>query len=150
VLVSNASTVSTPTTTTAPTTTPTPTTTSTTSAAAPTTTSSGGSTDCAGVAAWVSNVAYEGGDQVIYNGDLWTAKWWSYADAPGGAAGDWTDDGACASNAAAKAVKVAYQSKEAPLNVPPKVSAVPNLSLSAALAAKTAAPARRNSRFFNF
>ncbi|KAJ3837820.1 glycoside hydrolase [Lentinula raphanica] len=51
--------------------------------------------DCAGVAAWVSTVAYEGGSQVTYNGHLWTAKYWSEADVPGGAAGDWTDDGAC-------------------------------------------------------
>lgn len=47
------------------------------------------------------------------SGNLWTAKWWSYGDVPGGnkwfyvfnratvlmcdigVAGDWTDDGAC-------------------------------------------------------
>ena len=44
---------------------------------------------------------YNGGQQVVYNGHLWTAKWWSYADVPGGVAGDWTDDGACTSFAAA-------------------------------------------------
>ncbi|KAI0925852.1 hypothetical protein AcW1_008172 [Taiwanofungus camphoratus] len=134
----------------APTTTSTPTTTS--SAPATTSTAAGAGT-CAGVAAWVSNVAYEGGDQVIYNGDLWTAKWWSYGDTPGGSAGDWTDDGACTSSDLAKGeyVKVTYQSKVAPTNIGPKVSAVPNLSLSAARAAaavETAAPSRRNSRFF--
>ncbi|OSX65770.1 carbohydrate-binding module family 5 protein [Postia placenta MAD-698-R-SB12] len=140
-------------TTTSTTSTPTPTTTSstlttTTTTAPATTTTSAGSGDCAGVATWVSNVAYVGGDQVVYNGDLWTANWWSYASAPGGAAGAWTDDGACASTDGAVAVKMVFQSKEAPLNVPPKVSAVPNLSLSAALARKTAAPPRKNSRFF--
>ncbi|OBZ72105.1 Chitinase 2 [Grifola frondosa] len=54
-----------------------------------------GAGNCAGVNAWVANVAYIGGDEVVYNGHLWTAKWWSYADIPGGVAGDWTDDGAC-------------------------------------------------------
>ncbi|KAF9024946.1 class III chitinase [Hymenopellis radicata] len=81
-----------PTTTTAPTTT-----TSTTTAPATTTTAGSGTGSCAGVAAWDSSVAYVGGSQVTYNGDLWTAKWWSEADTPGGAAGVWTDNGACAS-----------------------------------------------------
>ncbi|CDO71799.1 Glycoside Hydrolase Family 18 / Carbohydrate-Binding Module Family 5 protein [Trametes cinnabarina] len=76
-----------------------PTTTSHSTTVSPTTTVSSGS--CAGVSAWVANVAYNGGDTVIYNGHLWTAKWWSYGDTPGGAAGDWTDDGACTSFAAA-------------------------------------------------
>ncbi|KAI0084132.1 glycoside hydrolase family 18 protein [Irpex rosettiformis] len=40
--------------------------------------------NCAGVNAWVSNVAYNGGDNVVYGGHLWTAKWWSYGDTPGG------------------------------------------------------------------
>ncbi|KAI0761004.1 glycoside hydrolase [Trametes elegans] len=76
-----------------------PSTTSHSTTATPTTTARGGS--CAGVSAWVANVAYNGGDTVIYNGHLWTAKWWSYGDTPGGAAGDWTDGGACSSFAAA-------------------------------------------------
>ncbi|KAI0819278.1 glycoside hydrolase [Trametes gibbosa] len=84
--------------TTAPTTAP-PSTTSHSTTAVPTTTAQSGS--CAGVAAWVSNVAYNGGQTVIYNGHLWTAKWWSFADVPGGPAGDWTDSGACTSFAAA-------------------------------------------------
>ncbi|KAI0733488.1 glycoside hydrolase superfamily [Fomitopsis betulina] len=117
----------------------------TTSAPATTTTASSGS--CAGVATWVSNVAYTAGDQVVYNGDLWTAKWWSYADTPGGASGDWTDDGACSTTNN----KVSYQSKEAPLTASPKAGTVPNPSLSAAIAATQAAEAtRRNSRFFKF
>ncbi|OJT03206.1 Chitinase 1 [Trametes pubescens] len=103
---------------TAPTSAP-PTTTAHSTTALPTTTAQSGS--CAGVAAWVSNVAYEGGDTVIFNGHLWTAKWWSFGDTPGGnavlpasrprslaycvltagVAGDWTDSGACTSFAAA-------------------------------------------------
>ncbi|KAF9042919.1 glycoside hydrolase superfamily [Panaeolus papilionaceus] len=54
---------------------------------------SGGS--CSGVPQWVSNVAYVGGNQVVYNGHLWTASWWSQADVPGGLAGVWVDNGAC-------------------------------------------------------
>ncbi|KAF7795681.1 hypothetical protein EIP86_006846 [Pleurotus ostreatoroseus] len=68
-----------PTTTTTPTTAPTTTTTTTSPTTVPT---SGGS--CSSANAWVSNVAYNGGDQVVYNGHLWTAKWWSYGDVPGG------------------------------------------------------------------
>ncbi|EIN09820.1 glycoside hydrolase [Punctularia strigosozonata HHB-11173 SS5] len=73
-----------------------PASTSTTTSSAPsTTTSTATSGSCAGVAAWQSNVAYTGGEQVTFNGHLWTAKWWTEADQPGGVAGDWTDDGAC-------------------------------------------------------
>jgi chitinase len=46
-------------------------------------------------AAWSSTTAYTGGAVVSYNGDQWTAKWWTENDTPGGAAGVWTDDGAC-------------------------------------------------------
>ncbi|KAF9648707.1 glycoside hydrolase [Thelephora ganbajun] len=56
---------------------------------------------CAGVSAWVNNVAYVGGSRVVYNGHLWTAKWWTYNSIPGGPAGEWTDNGACASGLAA-------------------------------------------------
>ncbi|KAI0823065.1 class III chitinase [Trametes gibbosa] len=51
-----------------------------------------------GVAPWNSGSVYTGGQQVSYNGHLWTAKWWTEGDTPGGAAGVWTDDGACSSN----------------------------------------------------
>ncbi|PPQ66111.1 hypothetical protein CVT26_010912 [Gymnopilus dilepis] len=57
---------------------------SSTSSSSPTTTPVSGS--CAGVAAWSSGVAYQGGAQVVYNGHLWTAKWWSESDTPGGKA----------------------------------------------------------------
>ncbi|KAG8848445.1 hypothetical protein FRB96_001231 [Tulasnella sp. 330] len=69
-------------------------TTATSSKATTTTTVSGGS-QCTGVAAWSSTVAYTGGQDVTYGGHLWTAKYWTEADVPGGAAGDWTDLGAC-------------------------------------------------------
>ncbi|KAJ3811826.1 glycoside hydrolase family 18 protein [Lentinula aff. lateritia] len=51
---------------------------------------------CAGIAAWSSSVAYVGGSQVTYNGDLWTSLYWSQASTPGGSAGVWVDDGSCA------------------------------------------------------
>ncbi|KAH7100682.1 glycoside hydrolase family 18 and carbohydrate-binding module family 5 protein [Auriculariales sp. MPI-PUGE-AT-0066] len=70
---------------------PTSTTSSTTTG--PTTTPGTGS--CAGVAAWVSTTAYVGGSKVTYNSHLWTAKWWTQAEVPGGSSGVWTDSGAC-------------------------------------------------------
>ncbi|PPR01950.1 hypothetical protein CVT24_011099 [Panaeolus cyanescens] len=93
--------------TTAPTTvppSPTPTTPRPTSTQPPTTTQPPSNGSCAGVAGWVSNIAYQGGSQVVYkdSGHLWTASWWSQADVPGGAAGVWVDKGACSSFAAAK------------------------------------------------
>jgi predicted chitinase len=33
--------------------------------------------------------------QASYNGDNWTAKWWTQGDTPGGAAGVWSDQGPC-------------------------------------------------------
>ncbi|KAG1837407.1 glycoside hydrolase family 18 protein [Suillus subalutaceus] len=45
---------------------------------------------------WQTGVAYVGGDEVTYGGDLWTANWWSENDIPDGTSGDWTNDGACA------------------------------------------------------
>ncbi|GJJ13534.1 hypothetical protein Clacol_007788 [Clathrus columnatus] len=33
--------------------------------------------NCAGIAAWSSSIAYTGGQQVTYGGDLWTAMWWT-------------------------------------------------------------------------
>ena len=55
--------------------------TSTSSSAGSSPTSSGA---CAGVAAWNSQTAYTGGSQVTYDGDLWTAAYWTYDDVPGG------------------------------------------------------------------
>ncbi|EKM53324.1 glycoside hydrolase family 18 protein [Phanerochaete carnosa HHB-10118-sp] len=67
------------------------------SSTAPTTTPTGGSGSgqCAGVAAWSSSTAYNGGQAAVYGSHLWTAKWWTQGDTPGGSAGVWTDDGAC-------------------------------------------------------
>lgn len=85
------------------TTVPPSTTTTTTSTSTSTTTSTPSTGNCAGIPAWSSAIAYEGGSQVTFNGHLWTAKWWSEADQPGGAAGDWTDDGPCTDLQAASA-----------------------------------------------
>ncbi|THH05660.1 hypothetical protein EW145_g4631 [Phellinidium pouzarii] len=72
--------------------------TSSSSSAAPT-------SNCAGVPLWSSSIAYDGGSEVTFNGHLWTAKWWSEADTPGGAAGDWQDDGACTAARIIRALK---------------------------------------------
>lgn len=98
---------------------------------------SGGS--CAGVNAWVNNVAYNGGDKVVYGGHLWTAKWWSYGDTPGGSAGDWQDDGPCTSNGPLKAgqyIKAHYEQKEVPTKVPVQTPA--------------GVPTTKNSRVYKF
>ncbi|KIJ12662.1 chitinase [Paxillus involutus ATCC 200175] len=83
-----------------PVTSTTPTRTSTTA----TTTSTAGSSSCAGITPWQSDVAYVGGDQVTYNGDLWSARWWTYDDVPGGPAGVWVDEGSCSTAATAEIV----------------------------------------------
>ncbi|TFK40066.1 glycoside hydrolase superfamily [Crucibulum laeve] len=85
------------------TTTPKPPTTTTTTKPTTTTTTTKGTGSCAGVAAWTSSIAYNGGQQVTYGGHLWTAKWWTQADTPGGAAGVWTDNGACLAKLATSA-----------------------------------------------
>ncbi|KAF8582270.1 carbohydrate-binding module family 5 protein [Ramaria rubella] len=54
---------------------------------------------CAGIAAWSASAIYTGGQTATYNGDLWTASWWTQGDTPGGAAGVWVDKGACSGNA---------------------------------------------------
>ena len=54
-----------------------------------------GSGACAGIAAWSPTTAYTGGSEVTYNGSLWQAKWWTYNDVPGGAAGVWTLISSC-------------------------------------------------------
>ncbi|RXW11215.1 hypothetical protein EST38_g14640 [Candolleomyces aberdarensis] len=58
-------------------------------------TTSPGAGQCAGVAGWSSATVYVGGDKASYNGRLWTAKWWTQNETPGGASGVWTDNGAC-------------------------------------------------------
>ncbi|KAF9442452.1 carbohydrate-binding module family 5 protein [Macrolepiota fuliginosa MF-IS2] len=54
-----------------------------------------GGIQCAHVPSWKPDVAYRGGDKVIYKGHLWIAKWWSQASIPGGIVGDWLDLGPC-------------------------------------------------------
>ena len=46
-------------------------------------------------AAWSSSAVYTNGMVASYQGDNWTAKWWTEGDIPGGAAGVWTNDGTC-------------------------------------------------------
>ncbi|KAJ2930548.1 hypothetical protein H1R20_g6536, partial [Candolleomyces eurysporus] len=58
-------------------------------------TTSPGTGQCAGVASWSSATVYLGGDKASYNGRLWTAKWWTQNETPGGVSGVWTDNGAC-------------------------------------------------------
>ncbi|KIP08233.1 carbohydrate-binding module family 5 protein [Phlebiopsis gigantea 11061_1 CR5-6] len=126
------------TTTTSKTTTTTTSKTTTSSAPTTSTTPPASSGSCAGVNAWVSNVAYNGGDEVVYGGHLWTAKWWSYGDTPGGVAGDWTDDGACTANVLKQGqfVTVHYESKAVPTKVPVETP--------------KSVPSTKNSRVYNF
>ncbi|KAH9945514.1 glycoside hydrolase superfamily [Amylocystis lapponica] len=71
--------------------TPTATSSSTSSGSSPTS----GSGQCSGASAWAAAATYTGGMTATYNNDLWTAKWWTSGDTPGGSAGVWTDDGSC-------------------------------------------------------
>ncbi|HEY2670871.1 MAG TPA: glycosyl hydrolase family 18 protein [Rugosimonospora sp.] len=62
----------------------------------PTPTATGGGGSCAGVSAWNSTTAYNGGAVVSYGGHRWTAKWWTQGDIPGNnSQAVWTDNGAC-------------------------------------------------------
>ncbi|KAG6812283.1 hypothetical protein H0H92_003592 [Tricholoma furcatifolium] len=72
-------------------------TTSTTSTTPATTveTSPPASSSCAGVLDWDPSTAYVGGYNVVYNGELWSAKWWSIGDTPGGDVGVWANMGPC-------------------------------------------------------
>jgi chitodextrinase len=44
---------------------------------------------------WSSTAVYTGGMSASYQGDNWTAQWWTEDDVPGGAAGVWVNEGAC-------------------------------------------------------
>ncbi|KAJ7178629.1 glycoside hydrolase [Mycena crocata] len=143
--------------TTSPTTTRTTTTTTTPTTSRPTTTPTTTTTitsgSCAGVAAWVSSKAYDGGSLVVSGGHLWQAKWWSQADIPGGAAGDWTDLGACTSLlATAKAATLAETAaKLTGTAVATSVSAkAKKVAPAAATAVETGNSKRENSRVFRF
>ncbi|KIJ54039.1 carbohydrate-binding module family 5 protein [Sphaerobolus stellatus SS14] len=110
---------------------------------------------CAGVAAWSSSVAYPGGSMVVSGGHLWTANWWSQSDIPGGASGDWADDGACTTSAVVSvnvAPAVATGQPEASVKVSgsPAVSAAPAASAKvsdASPAEATGVPSRRSRVF---
>ncbi|RDB15802.1 Chitinase 1 [Hypsizygus marmoreus] len=86
----------------------------------PTSTPPGGG-GCSGVGAWVSTSIYTNGNKVTYNGRLWTAKWWTQGDVPGGAADVWTNGGACF----AKVATSKHEATGAPAPAPPKVTPVP-------------------------
>jgi chitinase len=56
----------------------------------------GGTGNCAGLFAWNSGTAYNGGQSVMYASHKWTAKWWTQGDIPGNnSQAVWTDNGVC-------------------------------------------------------
>ncbi|KAF8207553.1 glycoside hydrolase superfamily [Mycena galopus ATCC 62051] len=116
--------------------------TSTTTTSSTTSTVSTGS--CAGVAAWSSTVAYLTGSLVTYDGDLWENYYWSEADVPGGASGDWENLGACSSLVAGTAKVAVVPAASAQLT-----GAAPAASASAKSApVETGEAKRENSRAF--
>ncbi|MFC4338019.1 lytic polysaccharide monooxygenase auxiliary activity family 9 protein [Salininema proteolyticum] len=52
---------------------------------------------CDGISDWSTDATYLGGDQVAFNGELYTAKWWTRGDEPGasGQWGVWESNGPC-------------------------------------------------------
>ncbi|ACU59676.1 glycosyl hydrolase family 18 protein [Chitinophaga pinensis] len=54
----------------------------TTSAAVSVTVNGTGGNTCDGIAAWSATIAYNGSQQVVYNGKIYTAKWWTQGDQP--------------------------------------------------------------------
>ncbi|ACV47013.1 MULTISPECIES: PKD domain-containing protein [Halomicrobium] len=52
-------------------------------------------TDCGNVAEWDPDATYNGGDQVTYEGSLWTAEWWTRGSAPEESKAVWTLEGSC-------------------------------------------------------
>ncbi|KAK3818792.1 MAG: hypothetical protein J3Q66DRAFT_338498 [Benniella sp.] len=48
---------------------------------------------CGGISPWSPSTAYTGGQKVTYGGYLYTAKWWTQAEVPGGPS--WTRGPAC-------------------------------------------------------
>ena len=58
-----------------------------------------GDVDCSGVGEWSSSETYTGGDQVVHDGVLYEASWWTQGDEPGSSQwGPWEKQGACGSN----------------------------------------------------
>jgi len=111
---------------------------------------------CAGVAAWVSTIAYLGGSQVVSGGHLWQANWWSEADIPGGASGDWADLGACTSLALATpnagALAKTAETLTGAAHATPAVNAEAKTAAAATAAetGKAKVQGRENSRVFRF
>lgn len=48
----------------------------------------GGSNNCNGIPAWSPTTAYNGGAQVVYNGKVYSAKWWTQNEQPDISTGD--------------------------------------------------------------
>lgn len=76
------------------------------------------STDCSGIQLWDTERTYTDGDQVLYDGSLWKAKWWTTGDTPGTKQwGPWNEVGSCRGgtgvNAAITASKTFVQPDEA-------------------------------------
>jgi chitinase len=60
----------------------------TTTSAPVTITVSGSSSGCDGIPVWSSTAVYTGGAQVVYNGKVYTAKWWTQGEQPDISTGD--------------------------------------------------------------
>ncbi|KAF8444030.1 hypothetical protein L210DRAFT_864840 [Boletus edulis BED1] len=60
-----------------------------------TSTAAPGAVDCNGVQNWQAAFAYTAGDQVIFNGQLFKARQWTYNNAPPTHPDQWTAAGAC-------------------------------------------------------
>ena len=72
----------------------------------------GGTGNCTGIATWSASAVYTNGNQAVYNGNLYTAKWWTQGNQPDINTGDglpWTLTAACSGTAT-------------PGNTPPTVS----------------------------
>jgi Glycosyl hydrolases family 18/Carbohydrate binding domain len=84
----------------------------------PTTTPSG---SCAGVAAYSASAVYTNGMQVVYNNQLWQAKWWTQGEAPStGGSGVWTLIGSCSgSSPTATPLPANTPTNTPPTNTPP-------------------------------
>ncbi|KAG8216564.1 hypothetical protein J3R82DRAFT_6745 [Butyriboletus roseoflavus] len=55
----------------------------------PVTTSAPGAANCNGIQKWQASFAYTAGDQVIFNGQLFTARQWTYDNAPNAHPDQW-------------------------------------------------------------
>ncbi|EPQ54334.1 glycoside hydrolase [Gloeophyllum trabeum ATCC 11539] len=127
---------------------PTSTTTTTTSTASTSTTTTP-SGSCGSLSAWVANVAYTAGDQVLYNGDVWTANQWNYAETPGGSSGAWDDNGPCANTAAKAGPVSAAKFTMLTTTVTSRSTSTPEAVKVVVPVVQTNVPAKR-SRLFQF